>query len=131
MNTRFLGALAFAAALALPTVACAQQGPAQPNNGAPAAAGHHRGGPAAALEGLNLTPDQRDQIKAAIRADRAAAKSSDGQQPDPATRKANREKMIGDIEQVLTPDQRTQFETNLRAMRHGGGQPPAGAPNQN
>ena len=63
MNTRFLGALAFAAALTLPTVACAQQGPAQPNSEAPASAGHHRAGPAAALEGLNLTPDQTAKLE--------------------------------------------------------------------
>ena len=113
---RFLGTAALAAALIIPTAACAQQATAQTApTGAPAAgARHHRGhGWGGALKGITLSDAQKQQLKDL----RAQNKPTPGQTVDPATRKANREAMLQKVEAILTPAQRTQFEQNLQQMR--------------
>lgn len=114
---RYLGAVALAAALIIPTAAGAQQATAQTApDGAPAAGTHHhhRGhGWGGALKGITLTDAQKQQLKDL----RAQNKPAAGQTLDPATRKANREAMLQKVEAILTPAQRTQFEQNLQQMR--------------
>ncbi|HYZ16930.1 MAG TPA: hypothetical protein VE591_11035 [Candidatus Acidoferrum sp.] len=122
--TRFTSGIALVAALAAPTLALAQQAP-QP--GAPAPAGsaapshHGRGHHSAymrALRSLNLSDAQKQQIKAAYQQTRQA-----NQNADPATRKANGEKLRSQIDAILTPDQRTQLQTKLQQERSEPHQP--------
>jgi periplasmic protein CpxP/Spy len=114
---RFLGAAALAAALVVPVAALAQQAPPAP--AAPGAPGQpgmgrhgHRGGFRHALESLNLSAAQKTQIQQILAQARGQNRNA-----DPATRKANREKLRSQIEAVLTPAQRTQFQTVLQQQR--------------
>lgn len=119
MRNRLVSAAVLAAAIVLPTAACAQQ---QPANTAPAAVGapsgshHHRGaGWRRALHGLNLTQAQKQQIKTIAQQNRAAMKSNPA--TDPAARRANMQQLRTQVENVLTPAQRAQFEQNLQQER--------------
>lgn len=115
---RFITGIALVSALAVPSVALAQS----PAPGAPApvaspAAGHHQHGHHSrymrALQSLNLSDAQKQQIKAAFQQSRQA-----NQNADPATRKANREKLRTQINGILTPAQRTQLQTTLQQERN-------------
>lgn len=119
-SIRFFGIAALAAALAIPAAALAQQAPPAPAPGAPAGApgqpGMHRhghgGGFRHALQSLNLSDAQKTQIQQVFAQSRGANRNA-----DPATRKANREKTRAQIEAILTPAQRAQFQTALQQAR--------------
>ena len=120
-SNRFLGVAALAAALVFPAAALAQQAPPAPGaplpSGAPGQPGmhhgrHQHGGFRAALRGLNLSAAQNAQIQQIL-----AQAHGQNRNADPATRKANREKVHAQIEAVLTPAQRTQFQAALQQMR--------------
>jgi Spy/CpxP family protein refolding chaperone len=118
-SIRFLGAAALAAVLALPVAALAQQAPPAPPAGAALPGGapgqpgrQHHGGMRAALTKLGLSDAQRTQI------DQAFAQSRAGNQnADPATRRANHEKLRAQIDGILTPAQRTQLMQQMQQMR--------------
>lgn len=82
--------------------------------------GHHRGGFRHALTNLNLTAAQKTQIDQIFAQARGQNRSA-----DPATRKANRERLRSQIEAVLTPAQRAQLQTAMQQQRQrhqrGGG----------
>ena len=125
MRNRLVSAALLAAAIALPTAACAQQ---QPANTAPAAgwqqSGHHsHAGWRSALRGLNLSDAQKQQIKTIAQQNRAAMKANPT--TDPAARRANMQQLRTQIENVLTPAQRTQFEQNLQKQRAARPAPPS------
>jgi Spy/CpxP family protein refolding chaperone len=118
-SIRFFGVAALAAALAVPAAALAQQAPPAPApSGAPMQpgmhrhGGHHGGGFRRALQSLNLSNAQKTQIQQVFAQSRGANRNA-----DPATRKANREKMRAQIEAILTPAQRTQLQTALQQAR--------------
>lgn len=123
---RFLGVAALAAVLAVPAAALAQQAPPAPAAAGapmPGQAGRHHGhrNPMrAALGKLNLSDSQKTQIDQILAQSRGANRNA-----DPATRKANREKMHAQIEGILTPAQRTQLRQEMQQMRqrhaHRGG----------
>ncbi len=93
----------------LPLVAHAQQSPGQ--SAAPAhAAGRHRG-MMSNLRGLNLSDQQRTQIKQIVSQYRSAHPK--GSSPDPQARKAMRDQVMS----LLTPDQQSQFKANARRAR--------------
>jgi Spy/CpxP family protein refolding chaperone len=131
-STRFLAAAVLAASLLVPAGAFAQQAPPAPVPGAPAMSGHHRGhhgGWRRMLQTLNLSAAQKQQVDAAF----AQSKSANKGVTDPATRKANRDKLHAQIESILTPDQRTQLQSQMQKarQRHREGMPgpaPTGAP---
>lgn len=132
---RHLGTVALAAALIIPTAACAQQQTAQTAPaGTPAVAGtqghhgHGHRGWGAALKGITLSDAQKQQLKD-LRAQQKQQQTA-GQTLDPATRKANRQAMMQKVEAILTPAQRAQFEQNLQQMRsrHRENAAPATAP---
>ena len=112
----YLSVLAIAGALLGGTVAARAQSYPMPTAPAGASA-NHPGAPAAdgrphrhnrmreALQNLNLSPAQRGQIRTAFQQFRAARSSA-----TPMTRAQLRNQ----IEGVLTPTQRLQFETNIR-----------------
>ncbi|MDQ2992051.1 MAG: hypothetical protein M3R30_04430 [Candidatus Eremiobacteraeota bacterium] len=98
-------------ALALPITAAAQTTP-----GAPAsttAHGHHAhvGLNGHALKGIALSDAQKQQFAQLRTAYRTAHPK--GSTPDPTARKALRDQMLN----ILTPDQRTQYDANVKTMR--------------
>lgn len=99
-------------ALALPLAVSAQTTPAPT---APTVAGehrHHGGGlNGRAMRGITLSDAQKAQMLQIRTAYRTAHPK--GSTPDPAARKALREQMLG----VLTADQRTQYEANVKQFR--------------
>ena len=106
---RLLTVAAIAAVLAVPFAAQAQTAPSGPVNGAPGAhAGHHRSPFMHALRSLNLSPDQKAQIKSISMQSREANKNA-----DPSTRKANRAKLEQQINGILTPQQRTALSAEI------------------
>lgn len=116
---------ALAAAMLAASVAASAQSAAPSAPSAPAGAHHHHHhGWRAALAQLALTTDQKTRIDALVRADRSALETS-ADAGTPAGRAAYRAKLRSDIETVLTPDQKTQFEAS---MTHHHARPDAGAP---
>jgi Spy/CpxP family protein refolding chaperone len=110
---RLLTVAALAAVLAVPFAASAQVAPSAPQNGAPGAhAGHHRSPYMHALRSLSLSPDQKAQIKSISQQSREANKNA-----DPSTRKANREKLEGQINGILTPQQRQALRDTIARER--------------
>lgn len=111
--SRFLGTAALLASLAAPVAALAQTPPPAAATFAPGARAHHghrhRGGLRKALQSLNLTPAQRTQIDQAFAQTRQA-----NQNPDKATRKANRRQLRSRIDAILTPAQRAQLKAALQ-----------------
>lgn len=77
---------------------------------------------------ITLSPDQRakiDSIRARYRADRPAF--TPGSPPDSATRRAMRERMgaqLDEIRAVLTPDQQQLWDRNVAALRERPGNAP-------
>jgi len=124
--SRFLSSVALAATLAVPVAACAQQAPPPAAQDQAPAANHHRRNPMfVALRKLNLSDQQKQQIRDAMKQSRAANRDADD-----ATRKANRQKLRAQIDGILTPDQRAQLRTELQQMHarraaHATAQPPA------
>jgi Spy/CpxP family protein refolding chaperone len=118
-SARYLAAAALAVACALPAAAFAQTAPApapltSPMPGMQRHHGHHghRGGYMRVLNTLGLSDAQKQQIKTAMQQSRQA-----NQNADPATRKANREKLRAQIDAILTPDQRTRLQAALAQQR--------------
>lgn len=112
---RTLSALALTAALLVPVAASAQTQPAPP---APVEGHHHRdhAGMKHFLKDLNLTDAQKAQIKQ-IRENARAQRENEGQNADPAARRAAHEKMRADIEAVLTPEQRIKLQQEMQQWR--------------
>jgi Spy/CpxP family protein refolding chaperone len=117
-SSRFLAAAALAVAFVLPAAAFAQTAPAplaSPMPGMHRQHGHghgHGGAYMRALHKLNLSAAQKQQIKTAMQQSRQA-----NQNADPATRKANQQKLRAQIGGILTPDQRAQLQTALAQQR--------------
>jgi Spy/CpxP family protein refolding chaperone len=114
-STRFLAAASLAVAFVLPAAAFAQTAPAplaSPMPGMHGHHGHHGSAYMRALHALNLSDAQKAQIKTAMQQSHQA-----GQNADPATRKADREKLRAQIDGILTPDQRTQLHTAMQQQR--------------
>ena len=120
-SIRFFRIAALAAVLAVPAAALAQQAPPAPAApgapaGVPGQPGMHRhghgGGFRHALQSLNLSAAQKTQIQQVFAQSRGANRNA-----DPATRKANRDKLHAQIEGILTPAQRTQLQTALTQAR--------------
>lgn len=118
---RTLTVAALAAAVSLPIAASAQTQPGAPQAAptAPAAPGaegghrnHHGSAYMHALRTLNLSDAQKQQIK-----DAAAQTRQANQNADPATRRANMQKLRSQIDGILTPDQRTQLQAELAKQR--------------
>ena len=116
-------ALALVALLAaMPLTASAQAVPPAPPPGptaAPASAPgagapalHRRWRYMQAVRALTLSPDQKQQIMGFVRATRAANHGADR-----STRHANVKKLRGEIDGILTPDQRAQVQTQLEQQR--------------
>ncbi|HEV7180710.1 MAG TPA: Spy/CpxP family protein refolding chaperone [Candidatus Baltobacteraceae bacterium] len=101
---------ALALAVALPVAGFAQQTPAQPPAGAPAAGHHHNHG-MRMFRGLNLSDQQKAQLQQ-IR-DQYRQSHPEGSAPDRASRKAMHDQMMN----VLTPAQQAQLKTNMAQMR--------------
>ena len=114
--SRFLGAAAFLASLAVPVSALAQQAPAPAAAtfapGARAHHGHRHGGLREALRSLNLSSSQQTQIDQAFAQTRQANGNA-----DQTTRKANRRQLRTRIEAILTPAQRAQLKATLQRNR--------------
>ena len=128
---RVCAAAALAVAITVPGAAAfAQQPAAAPS--APAQTtpegGHRHGGMMRrAFRGITLTDAQKQQIQQIVQQQHQAMQNQT-QPPDPATRRANQEKLRSQIEAVLTPAQRTQFEQNLKSMHNHEGQGAEGRP---
>jgi Spy/CpxP family protein refolding chaperone len=109
--SRTLIAGAAVLALALPLAVSAQTTTAP----APAADGthaHHGGGlNRHAMQGIKLSDDQQQQLLQ-LRTDYRKAHPK-GSTPDPASRKALRDQMLN----ILTPDQQTQYQANIKQAR--------------
>ncbi len=113
--------LALAALVAgLPLASLAQSAPSPAPAGAPAApAGHHHGGHGhmmKMLSELNLTADQKSKIDGYV----AASKTANANTTDKQTRHANMKALRDQIMGVLTPDQKTQLETKMKAAPQNG-----------
>jgi Spy/CpxP family protein refolding chaperone len=107
----FIAAAALAASVSLPLAAIAQTPAAAP----PAAAhqrSHHHGHFMHALHTLGLSEAQKQQITSHAKEMRQA-----NQNADPQTRRANMQQFRAQVDGVLTPSQRTQFQTELRNER--------------
>jgi Spy/CpxP family protein refolding chaperone len=103
------GALFLGVALPV-TVFAQQQPPAPTQSAAPHHHGHH-GGMMRAMRNLNLSDQQRTQIRQIVSQYRAAHPK--GSPRDPQAAKAMRQQVMN----VLTPAQRTQFQQNVQQMR--------------
>ncbi len=101
---------------ALPLAALAQAAPPAPAPAPAPTAGapvqHHRWRYMQAVRALTLSPDQKQQIMGFVRDTKAA-----NQGADRPTRHANVKKLRGEIDGVLTPDQRSQVQTQLEQPR--------------
>jgi len=115
-SIRFLAAAVLAASLSVPVAAFAQQAPTAPAGAAPAAIsghhGRHNNAFRSALHGLNLSASQKTQIDQIF-----AQAHGQNKGADPATRKANREKLHAQIEGVLTPSQRADLKAAMQQAR--------------
>ncbi len=106
---------AAAAALLLPAAAFGQQAPAV-NDPAPAATqqpshGRHHGGYMRMFRGLNLSDQQKAQMKQIMQQYRQAHPR--GSAPDPQARKQMRTQLMN----VLTPQQQAQVQQRMQQMR--------------
>ena len=115
MRFSVIFALAAVGAATFPALGVAQETPTQPAAvapaapGAPASRGHH--GFMAALRGVNLSDQQKAQIKQLVTQYRQAHPK--GSAPD----RAGRQQLRTEILNVLTPQQRAQFDANIARMR--------------
>ena len=126
---QFIAAAALAASVSLPLAAMAQSAPgAPPAEGAPpAAASHHHGGHfMRALHKLHLSPEQKQQVMSRVKDLRQA-----NQNADPQTRRANVQQFRHQLDGILTPSQRAQFQTELRHERRNAMPAPGANPGGN
>jgi len=109
--------LTLLAGASLPRIAAAQDAssvasPAPAYSAAPHRGGrHHRRG-GGWMKSLNLSADQKTQIKSIMQASR-----SKNQGADPATRRASRQAAMAQVRSVLTPAQQTTFDAHMAQMR--------------
>ncbi len=109
--SRTLVAVVAAAAMVLP-LACAAQSAPTTSSQSTATGHHHAGGMHGhAMDGITLTDDQKTQIQK-LRSDYKASHGK-GTTPDPDARRAFRQAMLN----VLTPDQRSMYQANMKALR--------------
>jgi Spy/CpxP family protein refolding chaperone len=112
-----LGALALAAAVALPATSRAQQ--ASTDSTPPTTTvkphRHHRFAHAL-FKDVNLTKNERGQMKA-IHQKYASQIKSAHQSGDKATIRTLRSQELDEMRGVLTPDQQTKFDANRAAIR--------------
>jgi Spy/CpxP family protein refolding chaperone len=127
---RLASALLAASVLALPAGIANAQTTSGPPNAAPLASpqAEHRPGMRKMMESLNLTDAQKSQIQQIVQTARQQNENA-----DPQTRHANMRKAWDQIKtQVLTADQRSQLDAEVKAYRdaHPNGAPkPAPSPN--
>jgi Spy/CpxP family protein refolding chaperone len=110
-------ALTLAAALAMPATSRAQQ-----------ATTHHHHGMHALFRGVNMTKDERAQVRTIHQKYEPQLKAA-RQSGDKATMRTLRTQQLDEMRTVLTPDQQKTFDTNraaLRARAKQGATPPAG-----
>jgi len=100
-------------ALALPLTVAAQTTPVAPATTTTGGEHRHHGGGLNkhAMQGITLSDSQKSQMMQLRTAYKTAHPK--GSTPDPAARKALRDQMLG----ILTPDQRTQYEANMKTLR--------------
>ena len=103
-----LGASVAAGAQAAPASSATMASPAA---AMPGAQHHHGGRMGRALRALDLSASQQSQIKTLMTSYRSSRTSA-----TPQTRK----QLMAGIENVLTPTQRSQFETAMQHSRHSG-----------
>jgi Spy/CpxP family protein refolding chaperone len=108
---RLIASAALIAAFAAPLTAFAQQ-PPPPVTGSPAPERQYRSPFMRALHTLDLSPVQRQQIEDAVAQTRQANRNA-----DESTRRVNREKLHAQIDAILTPEQRAQFQAELQRQR--------------
>jgi Spy/CpxP family protein refolding chaperone len=80
---------------------------------APPAEGNHGRGMRQALMSLNLSDEQKTQIRSIM----ADARKQNQNVTDRDQRRANMKAAFGKVEAVLTPPQRTEFHAKMDAMR--------------
>lgn len=120
----FFGALALAAALAMPATSRAQQ------TATPQAAPHHHHFGHVLFRGVNMTKDERAQVHT-IHQKYATQIKAARQSGDKATARTLRSQQLDEIRTVLTPDQQQTFDANraaLRARAKNNATPPSAAP---
>ena len=105
---------AFAAAVLIPAGTFAQQAQTPAGTAAPQGqwqGGHrHHGGMMRAFRDLNLTDQQKTQIRQMMQQFRQA---HEGQRPDAQAREQLRNQILS----VLTPQQRAQYQAKIQQMR--------------
>ena len=105
MNPRTLLLTSAAAlAMAVPSLALAQQAPGPARTG-------HRAGFVRIVRSLNLSPEQRTQMRQIVAQYRQAHPK--GSKPDPQARKALRAQLLA----ILTPDQRLQLKSDIHRRK--------------
>jgi Spy/CpxP family protein refolding chaperone len=106
----FLSAIALVGLmLGTPVLASAQNAPAPDASNMPAhSMRHHHPRMRALLSSLDLTADQKTQIKGFMKSYRESRESG-----TPETR----EQFLGQIESVLTPDQKSKLESEMHQSR--------------
>jgi Spy/CpxP family protein refolding chaperone len=108
---RLVSSVALIAALAAPLAAFAEQAP-PPIGGSPAPERHFRSPFMRVLHTLDLSPSQWQQIEDAVAQTRLANRNA-----DESIRRLNRERLHAQIEAILTPEQRAQFQAELQKQR--------------
>jgi len=105
MIRKIFGALALAAAIALPATSRAQQ-----------ATTPHRHFAHRLFHGVNLTDAEKTQIRAIHQKYEPQIKTA-RQSGDKSTIRSLRTQQLDEMRGVLTPDQQTTFDTNRAALR--------------
>jgi Spy/CpxP family protein refolding chaperone len=100
---------ALALAFLFPVASFAQQATPAASPSGQWGHGHHNGLPG--LRGIDLSDQQKAQIKTMT--DQYRAAHPDGSPPDPAAHKALEDQVMT----VLTPDQQAQYKANVAKMR--------------
>jgi Spy/CpxP family protein refolding chaperone len=108
---RLILSAALVTAFAAPLAAFAQQAP--PPVFGSSAPGSRFGSPfMRALRTLDLSASQRQQIEDAVAQTRQANRNA-----DESTRRVNRERLHAQIDAILSPEQRVQFQAELQKQR--------------
>jgi Spy/CpxP family protein refolding chaperone len=112
-----LGALALAIAVAMPATSRAQQAsPDTPTTTAIAGPHRHHRLAHAVFKGVNLTKDERGQMRAIHQKYKSQIQAA-RQSGDRATIRTLRTQQLDEMRGVLTPDQQTTFDANRATLR--------------
>jgi Spy/CpxP family protein refolding chaperone len=106
--------VALAAAVIVPVATFAQQAQQPASTAAPQGqwqGRHHRGGMMRMLRDLNLSDQQKTQIRQIVQQFRQS--HAQGERPDALSR----EQLRTQIMNVLTPEQRAQYQAKMQQMR--------------